>query len=515
MGRRREQHIAPRGTVVLRVWVAQQLALLSPVFAVAAAQRSHQPLGESSAGKLRSLADEALIKGKADEALELLGRVISLEPLNERNFYKRSRVHSRLSKMSAALADLDEALRLAPEYEVALVSRARLLASVARCREALEDWRLARQLASKEKAAGEAKEGERRARDCVRAEDRAAAAAARRDFRAQLTALDEVLELASTPPSALYLQKARAHYHLGDLYESIADAGRALKVEPDELEALELRGAAYYRLADHGMAKNHWQEALKRDPEHRGCKQGYKLVRALSKKDAAGDEHWAARRHRDAIDSWRAAIAVDPEHARFSHIANLKIARAALDLKDYAAAADAAADAIATDDADVDAHLVHADALMGAEDFEGAVRAAMRARDIRDDDLTKKTLAKAEAALKQSKTVNYYKVLGVKRDATVKEIKKAYRDAALKYHPDKLPADAPEHEQEAAVVKFQQIAQAYEILSDDETRAKYDRGDDLSGNPQAQQHHPFPRGFPHGFSQTGAGGTRFHFTFRG
>lgn len=68
------------------------------------------------------MADEALISGKADEALQLLGRVIALEPLNERNYFKRSRVYSRLHKHSAALSDLDASLRLAPEYEVALVS---------------------------------------------------------------------------------------------------------------------------------------------------------------------------------------------------------------------------------------------------------------------------------------------------------------------------------------------------------------------------------------------------------
>lgn len=62
-----------------------------------------------------------------------------------------------------------------------------------------------------------------------------------------------------------------------------------------------------------------------------------------------------------------------------------------------------------------------------------------------------------------------YDVLGVKADASVDDIKKAYRKAAMKYHPDKNQGD-PE-----AAEKFKEVSSAYEILSDDQKRAKYDR----------------------------------------
>jgi molecular chaperone DnaJ len=64
---------------------------------------------------------------------------------------------------------------------------------------------------------------------------------------------------------------------------------------------------------------------------------------------------------------------------------------------------------------------------------------------------------------------DYYEVLGVPRDADSAEIKKAYRKLAVRFHPDKNPGDA------AAEEKFKEIGQAYEILSDDEKRAAYDR----------------------------------------
>lgn len=64
---------------------------------------------------------------------------------------------------------------------------------------------------------------------------------------------------------------------------------------------------------------------------------------------------------------------------------------------------------------------------------------------------------------------DYYEVLGVSRDAAADEIKKAYRQAALKYHPDRNREDP------TAETRFKEAAEAYEVLSDPEKRARYDR----------------------------------------
>jgi curved DNA-binding protein len=94
---------------------------------------------------------------------------------------------------------------------------------------------------------------------------------------------------------------------------------------------------------------------------------------------------------------------------------------------------------------------------------------------------------------------DYYEVLGLKRNATEKEIKAAYRKLARKYHPDLHSAE----EKTMAEEKFKKINEAHEVLSDPEKRAKYDR---LGENWQAGQDfrpHPDTDG-THFYSSTGA-----------
>ena len=93
---------------------------------------------------------------------------------------------------------------------------------------------------------------------------------------------------------------------------------------------------------------------------------------------------------------------------------------------------------------------------------------------------------------------DYYQTLGVPRDADEKAVKRAYRKLARRYHPDHNPGDA------AAEAKFKEVTEAYEVLSDPDKRAKFDRFG------QAWKHYE-QGGAPGGFDWSawgpGAGGT--------
>ena len=97
---------------------------------------------------------------------------------------------------------------------------------------------------------------------------------------------------------------------------------------------------------------------------------------------------------------------------------------------------------------------------------------------------------------------DYYKTLGVERNASDNEIKKAYRKLAVKYHPDKNPGDSKAEE------KFKEISAAFEILKDPDKRSRYDQfGHDAfhGGRASGQGVDPFDL-FRDAFGGSGSGG---------
>ncbi|XP_076460940.1 dnaJ homolog subfamily B member 6-B-like isoform X6 [Babylonia areolata] len=100
------------------------------------------------------------------------------------------------------------------------------------------------------------------------------------------------------------------------------------------------------------------------------------------------------------------------------------------------------------------------------------------------------------------KDMSYYDILGVERNASEKDIKKAYRRLALKWHPDKNPNNKDEAEK-----KFKEISEAYDVLSDKKKREVYDMygKEGVHGNTGFSDDE---------FAGGGGGYGHFHFQFR-
>merc|ERR1711908_152139 len=109
-----------------------------------------------------------------------------------------------------------------------------------------------------------------------------------------------------------------------------------------------------------------------------------------------------------------------------------------------------------------------------------------------------------EKKIKRKSKVDYYKVLGVLRSATAKDIKRAYHRLAKEWHPDKNPEN-----KEEAEARFKKIARAYEVLGDADTKRRFDMGEDVD-DPNAQQQRQQQQGFPFGGGGRGGFGGGFH-----
>ena len=152
-----------------------------------------------------------------------------------------------------------------------------------------------------------------------------------------------------------------------------------------------------------------------------------------------------------------------------------------------------------------------------AENFEACIHALNAANEHHAGNVkVQAKLNEAQKALRQSKQKDYYKVLGVPRDADELQIKAAYRKKTREHHPDKAVRLGVTKED--AEKKMASINEAYEVLSDPELKERFDRGDDPNSHEPQHQFHQgggFPFGGHQQFRQSGGrgGNQQFHFKF--
>lgn len=157
---------------------------------------------------------------------------------------------------------------------------------------------------------------------------------------------------------------------------------------------------------------------------------------------------------------------------------------------------------LARDPEHVDGILGMAEASLKDENYDEAVRLFNKAFENsgQSDRAILEKLQKAQRLLKQSKAKDYYKVLDVPRDADAKTIKKAYRKATLKAHPDKGGSEAA----------MSAVNEAYEVLSNPELRARFDNGDDPNDPTSGHGGGPAGQGGFHPYYGSPAGGGGGH-----
>mmetsp|Transcript_17298 Transcript_17298/g.25356 ORF Transcript_17298/g.25356 Transcript_17298/m.25356 type:complete len:514 (-) Transcript_17298:189-1730(-) len=462
--------------------------------------------GDLSPGRLRSMGEEAMMEQKYNDAVQFYRKAILLEPENGVNHFKLFRVHQRMKQMGDALSDLTTALELDGNNAEYRKQRAKLFVYLGRCDSAVEDYSM---LQGSPKHDPDA---ENNARECSRSIEEASIAFTNGEHHAVIHWVSVALSHVDQASDLLFM-RAKSALAMGEYYTTLSDTGKILKIHTNHIDAYQLRGDAYFRLGEFEAAINHYRQGLKFDPEHKGCKAGHKSLKAITKKDKRGTDASSSGNHKEAIEHWEAAIRAATNVDKFVKATKGKIIKSYSSLGMHDDAIQQAHSLLDMEDS-CESIITLGDAQLAAEKFDEAVQTFRRAYETaqeRSNDEDKNTardrVNKAEVALKQSKTKNYYKILGISRTANKKEIKKAYRDGALQWHPDKNTDNVEEAEK-----MFQDINEAYEVLSDEEKRGKYDRGEEVFENQGGGGgHHMNAHQF---FNQhMGRGGQRHTFHF--
>ncbi|KAH9029466.1 hypothetical protein EDB84DRAFT_1496401 [Lactarius hengduanensis] len=478
------------------------LSVLLTAFSAAADPSSGSGLYPPGLQPLINRANALLSAGTFHDAARAYSEAIEQSPVDPTLYYKRATAYFSLGRHANAITDFDQVLALTSDsFDKAHLMKAKIHAKEGRWADARES----------------------------------------NDPIARELSLDG-LRVASHSV-ALRQQRANCALAAGDFEEAVGDLSRLTQITAPSTDAyMNIFRISYFYMGS--TASNTAMANLKRclhyDPDSRPCLSAHRLVKSLDKQFKKLDELMAAEDWRGIINfilgsapkdaslsapgnglfsTFEGALEPDavpiasvavppPRKASPRRAAILRaLCRAHVQLR-QARSGEQWCDELLRmvgNEKDIDALLGKGEALLAREEWEEAVRTFERAWEASGGGNREihARLSKAQRLLKQSRTKDYYKVLGVARDADEKTIKKAYRKAALSAHPDKGGSEA----------KMAVVNEAYEVLSNPELRQRFDNGDDPN-DPMQGQGGPSPGGsgghpFAQFFQQAAGSGFQF------
>lgn len=488
-------------------------------------------------------ADLLRARGKFTDALAEYSKALKLDPTNYLALFKRGAVYMGMEgRELAAIADFTKVLGIKPGFQGALTQRAKLELKLGNLQEALQDANALSKnkdevLKEIQLVTGRIKESEQAQKDQQWEECKRLAT--------------EGLKASSANPQ-LHLIRQDCNMKLGNIRGALVDlsALESHGSKPQRFQSyIKSAKLLYYVFHEYDNAQSHIQRCLKYDMDNKDCQNTFRELKQIEKKSGAGlagiteSEKELPGSHK----AWTEAIALVGENAIDEILAQVTQAYADLGLKDIDPASHSnimtgldetlcAAfyhskkyrDPQATKycgrvlsreqptqptNAVILAHFLKVEAILeDNDDYDSAVAHLNSALQTHPDHpKLKEKLNELHMLAQRAKSKDYYKVLGLTRSASDREIRSAYREKSRQYHPDKYKGDMTPDQVDR---KMAEVNEAYEVLSTPELKERFDRGDDPNNQQQPQHHHqgnPFGGGgggahFQHFFKQSGGGG---------
>lgn len=367
---------------------------------------------------------------------------------------RRARTLHLVGKFEESISDLEKLLKLSPEHKEA--------------RELLPTVR------AHEKAWMDAS-------DALRSDA---------DVERGLALLDTVLATSPTFEKGLLL-RARTAYKQKRWNSVLEDMTHLLRTSPTNTGALFLRGKALLYAGDQETALTHFSTCLGYDAFDDDCKNAKEKLSQFRATLEKASKSLDAGKYREAAALLNTCLSYDTNWDHMMPQLYEKLTRAYLGASEGAKALEAVDKMIAYDDKVQNAFILKGEAYLLLEEWDKAVQEMQNALALGQTNEARQALHKAERARKMAQRKDYYKILELPKTANKRDISKAYRKLSMKYHPDKAPDENSNR-------MYRDVTEAYDVLSDDEKRRKYDLGEDLDQQPQ-QPHHGNPFSFFYGF----------------
>lgn len=480
---------------------------------------------DTPVSQLIASANANLARGNAQDALTYFDIAVQRDPSNYLTIFKRGATYLSLGRNAQAGRDFDQVLTLKPGFEGALTQRAKIKSRNADWDSARRDYIAAAKQASEEvEQLNEAEGAAKLAEDAEKAGD----------WETCVTQAGTAIFVAGTALD-LRQRRARCRFERGEVVEGVSDLNHVLQMNSALTEPhLKIAAMTFYSLGETEKGITAISKCLHNDPDNKACaklrKSQKAIERTLKKFNALvekrqfasavkllvrqGDEDPGLLQEvKDDTASFREAGYIHPRASNGLY-GNLveRTCEAYTEMNNLKKAEPYCEEALTYNPNCLPALLSKAQRQIDADDFELAISTLNTAKEAHgNSQKVQELLQKAQTLLKRSKQKDYYKVLGVTRDADERDIKRAFRKLTVQNHPDKATQNGIT--QEEAQKKMAAINEAYEVLSDPELKARFDRGDDPNdphqGGGQPFQGSPFgfgPGGQPVFFQQQQRGG---------
>ena len=289
-----------------------------------------------------------------------------------------------------------------------------------------------------------------------------------------------MLQKTSAPPVRLGLVQAELGLGLCD--QALRTTRELIKANPHgegAIRAYVLRAQALLFSSDLEQSAKHLREALRLDPDAAEAGRALKKVRKLERHVEAAKKASFAREFSAAVQEYTAALeaAEAPQHAPLAATMYAERASARLRLHEYEGALKDCAVALYAQDDCVSAWLTRASALHGLGRHEEALKDMQQIEPtFTHDTRVRAAVQRASFEVRKQRRPDYYALLGLPTVASTVEIKAAYKQAALLWHPDKH--NTSEEARLAAEARFKLLGEALEILGDEMSRKLYNEGYD-------------------------------------
>ncbi|XP_071798592.1 dnaJ homolog subfamily C member 3-like [Asterias amurensis] len=460
---------------------------------------------ESNAERLLKFGNSLLAQGQLAEALTQFNSAVDNDPKNYMAYYKRATVYLALGKSKAALPDLKMTMKLKPDFTSAFIHHGNILLKIGKMDEAAKDYQEAlRQDPNNQEAKTNF--------ESIPALKEHIIDAGQFVKENRLTeAVDYYSRVVMYMPWNVTFRALRAEVYMkeGSYYKAIDDYKSITKLKPDSMAEYLQMSKLHYALGDLEDALSDVRECLKLDQDHKQCLPHYKKLKKLDKQYSQAQEFINGGRYEEAIQKYTKTLDTEPDVPLYKMRSKAKICHCYRKLHKTVEAFKICNEVLEHDEENVDVLLDRGETYLIDEMYDKAIEDFRKADEIENTQRTEEALNRAQKLHKQSLKRDYYKILGVKRNARKKEILKAYRKLAQQWHPDK-------HEEGPAKDKaskmFMDIAAAKEVLSDPDKRQMFDQGEDPLDPEEQQKRQQWGQPFGGGFNPFGSGGGfKFHF----